>query len=41
MERDEMLRRVDDHYRSFWGGDLDDFAEPVGSTSNTSLRDPA
>ena len=25
MERDEMLRRVEDHYHSFWQGDLDDF----------------
>ena len=25
MDRDEMLRRVEEHYRSFWRGDLDDF----------------
>lgn len=25
IDRDEMLRRVEDHYRSFWQGDLDDF----------------
>lgn len=25
INRDEMLRRVEDHYQSFWQGDLDDF----------------
>ena len=25
MDRDEMLHRVEDHYQSFWQGDVDDF----------------
>jgi predicted ester cyclase len=25
MQRDEMLRAVEEHYRSFWQGDVDDF----------------
>lgn len=25
MDRDEMLRAVEEHYHSFWQGDLDDF----------------
>lgn len=25
MDRDEMLRRVEEHYHSFWQGDLDEF----------------
>lgn len=25
MERSEMIRAVEDHYRSFWQGDVDDF----------------
>jgi predicted ester cyclase len=25
MDRDEMVRRVEDHYRSFWAGTVDDF----------------
>jgi predicted ester cyclase len=25
MERHELVRRVEEHYRSFWSGDVDDF----------------
>lgn len=41
MDRDEMLRRVEDHYRSFWQGELDDFDTQLSPdfTDQDSLPD--
>ena len=41
MERDQMLRAVEEHYRSFWQGDLDDFDRQLAAdfTDRDTLGD--
>lgn len=41
MDRDQMLKAVEEHYRSFWQGDLDDFDRQLASdfTDRDTLGD--